>query len=655
MKTMIANLSVRAKLLTGFGIVLASSVALAVLLIVGMAHNHNASEFADTMQQRQLLLSTISNKTTQGHLWFEEIMSGDQDQTVEQCYALWRTGIRYSDLILNGGTSAEGITIAAVQNAAVRNNVATIRTQLAALITSAEERYAGLKAGTSGAGSNADRRFDAVYETMMNAIEQSERAQQQQVSASVAEQQTQYSESMTLGLVLMAAIALLSLGVAVSVSAAIVRPVQQLQTAAEAITQGDLTVHIEVTTREEFGSLAHSFNQMVYVVNQGMSDLAAEKASIEEQVVEATRGIAAQKEYLTRSIATLLQEMRRFAEGDLTVYVKAERDDDIGALFDGFTEAVTNVRALVTQVLEAIHNAADATVEISHAAMEIATVSDQQSLYAKEVAAAVEQMFQTIRNNARNANQTAEATAHNRATANRGGEVMQKTLLKIQDIAGASRNAAVLVEQLGESSAEIGEIVSVIDEIADQTNLLALNAAIEAARAGEHGRGFSVVADEVRKLAERTQQATRQIGLTVNQIQKQTSVVVSSIERSNSEAEHGMTHAAEATSALEAIVVGASSIRDMISHIAAATEEQSAASEQINGNIQQMSVSVEQTSAMVTEVSRSAEHLSRRMEDLHRLASTFKTAESLTTESLPHGNNRQAHVHRRREQHRLVA
>lgn len=649
MKTIIANLSVRAKLLTGFGIVLSSAVVLAAILMLGMVRNHDAAAFADAMQQRQLLLSSVSNKTTQGHLWFEEIMSGDQDQTVDQCYILWRTGIEYTTIILNGGKTAEGIVIEPARDPLVRSNATTVKQQLAALIESAEERYTGLKAGTSGAGSDADRKFDAVYETIMSAIEKCERVQQAQVSASVAEQEELYSQSLMLGFALVAMIVLLSLIVAIMISAAIIKPVQRLKTAAESIATGDLTVSVEITSREEFGALAHAFNQMVASLNKGISDLAAEKAGVEQKVVEATQEIAEQREYLTRSVSTLLQEMRRFAEGDLTVSVKAERNDDIGALFDGFTEAVANVRSLVEQVLEAIHNAADATVEISHAASEIATVSEQQALQANEVAAAVEQMFQTIKNNAHNASRTADATAQNGANANKGGAVMQKTLLKIQDIAGASRTASTLVQQLGESSAEIGEIVSVIDDIADQTNLLALNAAIEAARAGDHGRGFAVVADEVRKLAERTQKATKQIATTVNQIQKQTTVVVSGIEQSNTEAAQGIVYANEAGTALESIVTGAATIRDMISHIAAATEEQSAAGEQINGNIQQMSVAVEQTTAMVTEVSRSSESLSRRMEDLHRLASTFKTTTPASTSST------QSHLHTRPAQRRLVA
>src|SRR5690625_3228024 len=111
-----------------------------------------------------------------------------------------------------------------------------------------------------------------------------------------------------------------------------------------------------------------------------------------------------------------------------------------------------------------------------------------------------------------------------------------------------------MISPICDSSAQIGEIIRVIGDIADQTNLLALNAAIEAARAGDQGRGFAVVADEVRKLAERTTSATKEIADMITRIQHNTNDVVDSMRRGDTEVEKGLRIAAEAGTALADMV-----------------------------------------------------------------------------------------------------
>jgi len=115
-------------------------------------------------------------------------------------------------------------------------------------------------------------------------------------------------------------------------------------------------------------------------------------------------------------------------------------------------------------------------------------------------------------------------------SAEEGSQVVKEVAEGMSRLDASVKNAAETIQKLGKSSDEIGEIISVIDDIADQTNLLALNAAIEAARAGEQGRGFAVVADEVRKLAERTQKATKEIVLMIKNIQDETGGAVGSME-----------------------------------------------------------------------------------------------------------------------------
>ena len=426
---------------------------------------------------------------------------------------------------------------------------------------------------------------------------------------------------------------LLIVGGALIFTRSFTRPILKLFEASKQVAEGDIEVTVDIDTADELGSLADSFNQMVGNIRGALEAVEAEKASVEQKVEEAVRESEAQKAYLAHSVETMLAEIQRFANGDLTVCLQAERDDEIGQLFEGFNRAVENIREMLRRVGEAVESTARAAIQISASTEELAAGSQEQSAQANEVAAAVEEMTQTIIENASNATKTAEVAENNGQTASQGGQVVQQTVEKIREIAEVVGESTQTVGRLGQSSQQIGEIIAVINEIADQTNLLALNAAIEAARAGEQGRGFAVVADEVRKLAERTTGATQEIAQMIKTIQVETEEAVKAMQRGNAEVEVGICLADQAGVALTEIVSGTENTVDMISQIAAASEEQSATSEQISRSVEAISTVSNESARGIAQIAESADEFNQLTEELRALVVQFNLGEASQADS----------------------
>ena len=291
-----------------------------------------------------------------------------------------------------------------------------------------------------------------------------------------------------------------------------------------------------------------------------------------------------QKEYLERQVDTLVENLGRLSNGDLTIELQAERDDEIGLLVETVNTTVMKLKEIVTSVQDAAENVATGSQQLSAGSEQLSQGTTEQAAAAEQASSSIEEINATIKQNADNAFQTEKIANQSSVDATESGKAVLEAVAAMKDIAGK---------------------ISIIEEIARQTNLLALNAAIEAARAGEHGKGFAVVASEVRKLAERSQSAA-------GEISKLSTTSVEIAER--------------AGSMLSKLVPDIHKTAELVQEISAASKEQAGGSNQIDAAIQQLNQVIQHNAGGAEEMASTAEELSSQAEQLQGTISFFKVA-----------------------------
>ena len=326
---------------------------------------------------------------------------------------------------------------------------------------------------------------------------------------------------------------------------------------------------------------------------------------------------------VSKPLANLITQSEAIADGDLTATINYDAKDEIGALAQVFRRMTGSLESSIAQIVEATTAVASATTEISAGTEQMAAGAQEQSTQASEISSAVEEITKTIADNSRNASATADTAVSAKEAAIKGGKVVEASVAGMKQIAAVVSQVAETVKALGTSSSQIGDITAVIDDIADQTNLLALNAAIEAARAGEQGRGFAVVADEVRKLAERTTQATKEIGNKIKRIQGDTSIAITAMQEGSQEVDDKIRQADAAGTALGEIVAFSNKVTQMISVIATASDQQAKTSEEISRSVEGISNVTHETATGLQQIARSSEDLNRLTEKLQSLTELF--------------------------------
>ncbi|WP_164827116.1 methyl-accepting chemotaxis protein [Sinorhizobium meliloti] len=342
----------------------------------------------------------------------------------------------------------------------------------------------------------------------------------------------------------------------------------------------------------------------------------------------------------TRALAVLAEKV---SAGDLAQKASVEGSDELAVLGDSFNAMtarlagmIDNERGSRERLEKLLATISETAQHLSSSAAEILAGTTQQVEGMREQSSAVAQTVTSVDEVLQTSEQAAQRAQHVAASydnavkiSNEGRRALDDTVQVMNAVSARTETIAADILSLAENSLEIGEIVSVVAEIADQTNLLALNAAIEASRAGEHGRGFNVVASEIRTLADQSKSATTRVRRILMEIQKSTNSAVIGAEdgsKSVSRALETVSEAGETIRQLEAIV--ADSARS-VAQIAASAGQQRAGMKQIHEAMHY----IEQTSSQNLSAIRQAEEAAK---DLNELGSRLK--EMLTDHGNEHDN-----------------
>ena len=271
---------------------------------------------------------------------------------------------------------------------------------------------------------------------------------------------------------------------------------------------------------------------------------------------------------------------------------------DMNAL-EGIAASVMEGARVLQNCLEDVYRL---TGDVNTALSQVSDGVNRQAGSYKEIAELASQMAESMNAVSAKTEELAVSAEEMRSLARSGSDTVKKTVLEMRAIRDMVIKNADEIADLGERSAQIGEIVALISEIAERTNLLALNAAIEAARAGEHGRGFAVVASEVRKLAEKSNSAAKDISNLVEDINRRTERAIASMKKGTEQVEQGVVLANEAGKALESIEAAVESSATEITFISESTIDTASRIENLVSAVEDVTLISNQNSQTIKEL-----------------------------------------------------
>jgi methyl-accepting chemotaxis protein len=327
---------------------------------------------------------------------------------------------------------------------------------------------------------------------------------------------------------------------------------------------------------------------------------------------------------MLRPLDSVVESVKMATQGEMGHKADVNTQDEFGVLARSYNQMVDLVVYLIRQTQESSRLLAQSSADILSATEQQASGAAEQAASISETTATMEELAATYRQIADNADSVVKMAE---ATMGSAEQAVANTMQALDQIKARAQSSANKILALGERSQQIGQVLSIINNIADQTKILALNAAIEAARAGEAGKGFSVVAIEIRKLAESVVDSTGEISTIMTEIQKAANDLVISTEQELKQVTEGVELGAVTSDSLDQILDMIEQTTASAKEISVATQQQRTATEQVVKAMKEVAQVAQQTAVGSKQVANSAEGLAGIARDSAQVGQAFRIVE----------------------------